>query len=237
MSVPPIANKIRERGHYRVNFRPLHLPEAKLSLEQCRAVVEKNRTQLRGWDYPHFPSRQGNDSRLGLGENYCEGWIDWSNYKELWRVFQSSQFLHLAALREDWPEDALWGGERRQKPGEVLNVIGSLFYVVGEIFEFLARLLRGGLYPRGAQVSVTLAGTEGRTLVMEPESGRAPLYDGYTCTIPRLTFETAVVDAGACPAAALEAAEYFVHRFGWLRPSPDVLRELVVDYMSGGRRR
>ena len=63
------------------------------------------------WDYPHFPQRRGDDTDLVPGNNYYEGWIDWGAHKEIWRMYQSGQFINYKAVEEDWFKEDGWYGE------------------------------------------------------------------------------------------------------------------------------
>ena len=72
------------RGYWRINFEPLVYEKKLDNLGVCKEVVEKNMVSLRGWNYPHFPHRVGNDAGLEPGSNYYEGWISWFNHREFW---------------------------------------------------------------------------------------------------------------------------------------------------------
>src|SRR5690349_1351560 len=99
-----LIEKIQSKAYWRINFRPLVLPETMLSLPQCNDLVDKCHVELRGWDYPHMSRRRDVDSDYGPAGKYYEHWIDWDQHIEFWRMFRSSQYLHYRALWEDWIE-------------------------------------------------------------------------------------------------------------------------------------
>lgn len=228
---PPIVEKIRTRGHWRVNFRPLSPPKKELSLLECRDVVDKNCVSLRGWNYPHVSNKP---DALHARTNSFEGSVDWHEHIEYWRMYQSSQFLHYVALDDDWTDVSHWRKDALPA-GQFLEAVGGLFHEVAEVFAFLTRLARDGLYATGASVSIDLIGMEGRRLYLAPGSGRGALRGDYVSLEPRITFSTRLPpnDLANTSDAAVKAASFIVQRFQWLDPSDAVLKECVVDFMLG----
>ena len=72
-----LLEKIQSVGHWRVNFRPLVPLGETLSFQQCSELVREHSVLIRGWDYPHIPKRQDDESGFGSGEGFYEGWCDW----------------------------------------------------------------------------------------------------------------------------------------------------------------
>ncbi len=215
-----LIEAIKSRGHWRVVFRPLHFEAERIpSLPKCKDYVEKASVSLRGWSYPMIPRRDGPT----YGNDYVEGATDWGASKELWRLYQSAQFIHLDSLKEDWdPRFA----NRRIEPGAVLDVINTV-YTVTELFEFLSRIARFGIYKEGVEVSVGLNRTEGRVLHVS-DFGRAPLLGEYRCRIPEIVFDRTLTEAIAIEKpkdTALDAILHFFLRFGWENPPTEVLKE------------
>src|SRR3989338_6354438 len=168
--------KIKSRGYWRVNFQPLVDVQKFGSLSSAKESVTRNSVRLRGWDYPHISIQNNDSSGFEPCEKYYQMWIDWTKYKELLRVYKSGQVLIYRGLREDWVKEdiGIFGASNLQiEPGTKLGVIGTVIYEVTEMFEFLSRLCRDGLYDEGVKVSVTLFGLEGRELWIE-DNMRAP---------------------------------------------------------------
>ena len=235
MTIPAIVEKIRSRGHWRINFRPLTPPEKELSLVECRDIVARNSVSLRGWNYPHVSNKPEN---LRARADSFEGSVDWHEHIEYWRMYQSSQFIHYVAFDDDWTDVSHWR-KNALEPGLYLEAIGNLFYEVAEVFAFLTRLARDGLYPNGASISIDLVGTQGRRLYLAEGSDRGRLRGDYVSAEPRITFSTQLTpgDLANTSDAAVKAATFIVHRFQWLDPAEAVLKECVVDFMLGRRSR
>ena len=220
---------IKTRGYWRINFEPLVYDKEKLkTLGDCKDIVEKENVVLRGWNYPHFPRRVGDDAGLETGANYYEGWIAWWNHIELWRMYQSGQFIHYVALRDDWSEKDGWGivEDRNIPTGTELNVIGELIYELTEIYEFLARLTKRGLYDEGVRVSISLNNTENRTLVLR-DPMRFGLRDEYTTRLKNIPFEKEYSKEEILTNSkglAFEAILYILERFGWHNPPIEVFQ-------------
>jgi len=144
--------------------------------------------------------------------------------------------VHLVALDDDWTEVSHWR-QNALPTGRFLEVIGGLFYHVGEIFEFLARLARAGLYASGTSVSVSLVGMEGRQLYLPPGSGRSSLREEYTSLEPRIDFASKLSPSELANTVdvALKAATFLAQRFQWLEPPAALLKECIVDYMVARR--
>lgn len=170
MNSEEVITKIKTKGYWRIVFEPVEIEELE-SLPKCKEIIEKNRVQMRGWDYPHFPLRIDDDSRIETGQNFYQGWLNWENHIEFWKMFRSGQFIHYLALREDWTNDLryrnIWQRDDLiPDAGEVLGVTGTIFQIT-EIYTFLARLCSNGMYKSGVKVNISLNNTENRYLVLE----------------------------------------------------------------------
>ncbi len=194
-------NKLKTRGYWKINFYPKS-PNPKVigKVLDAKEIVKNSAIELRGWDYPHFPTQTRKHQDIYVAGDKIEAWIDWENYKEVWRIYQSGQFIHLFGLREDWYEKNSWIPKndpcKKNKPGSVVSVLGVV-YSITEIFAFLRNLAEAGIYEDGAVVEISLQNTKDRSLiVMDPM--RAPLFGDYKCRIGEIeltkkTFEKAEV--------------------------------------------
>jgi len=175
-----VLQKIKSRGYWRINFRPVAYRDRLSTVAECRSLVERNALSLRGWEYPAkllgAPNvlRPNSDKYAGLVN-------DWQNHVELWRMYKSGQFFHLLALREDWLRNDQWGSAREKafEPCQVLSVVGTI-YQATEIYQFLANLVRDGVYDDGVEVLVELHNLKGRALWLDD-----PLRVGFS--YPRVT--------------------------------------------------
>lgn len=233
-----LLDKIKTRGYWRIHFEPKTNSIRLNELRMCREIVEKNSVQLRGWDYPHIPRRKGDDTALSPGNNYWEGWLDWKgeNHKEFWRMYQSGQFIHYLALREDWISDFkiknMWfRKDIENKKG--LSVTGTV-YQITEIYQFLMGLIKDGLYKEGLNLSISLNNAKGRILFTN--------YDRVGFSFPRETsaekiefkqeYSTEEVlkdskDLG------LKTIVYFFQRFAWDPPNIEVIKKDQESFLAG----
>lgn len=222
-----LIQKIQSKGYWRINFQPLIVTTKLKTLGDCCKIVEDNHVQLRGWDYPHFPRRRDDNSNVESGTNYYAGYIEWNNYIEFWRMYQSGQFLHYTALREDWADRDGWGIVKNSniEAGKFLSIVGTI-YEITEIFEFLSRLARENLYDEGVKVSISLHNTEDRILRMEDPMRF--LFDEYKTSIKDIRFEKIYSKEDLITKPhdlSMEAILYFFDRFNWHQPPIEVLKK------------
>lgn len=216
-----IFNKIKSHGYWQINFRPLVIKK-KLELPECKNIVEKHNVEYRGWYYPHVPHRRGDDTDLAPGNNYYEGWIDWGAHKEIWRMYQSGQFIHYKAMEEDWYKEDGWYSDspfKNIEPGTILSVISTV-YLITEIFEFLSRLRENRLYEEGVGIDIRLIKTAERELVIL-DPGRGHLFDQYKAKIGEIIFTFEYSSEQVIQNAREEALKviiYIFNRFGWDNP-------------------
>src|SRR5579871_6198032 len=100
--------RIKQRGYWRINFRPLVYDQKLKSLTDCAELVIKNKVSFRGWSFPHYTGRQDEDAGIENTDKYVQSWTDSRFYKEYWQMHQSGQFLDMRSLKEDWLEHDSW---------------------------------------------------------------------------------------------------------------------------------
>lgn len=155
-----VAEKIAARGYWTIHLRPSTYDVRLNKLLECREIVRKNTINYRGWYYPHFPK----ELNVVAGSNFYQGTTDWEGHIELWRMYQSGQFIHYWAFREDWTqENSSIPTEFKLPHMQFLGILETL-YLVTEVFEYLSRLTQAGLYEEGVNVYITLEKTRNRQL-------------------------------------------------------------------------
>lgn len=220
-----IIEKIKSKGYWRILYQPLTYEVRIKELNRCKEIVERNSVNLRGWDYPHFPCRRDENADLVPGDNYYEGWDNWMEFKELWRMYQSGQFVDYVALREDWyKENTIVEQPDRKISSEILNIIETIYFMT-EIFEFLARLTKVSIYKDGVNISIQLINTQERILFSEYRIGRCLPH--YKTGATQITFEKKykykeIIENPS--QLAREAILYFFERFGW-KPSASIIED------------
>src|SRR5262245_38735981 len=101
-SFEEVRAHVRSAGHYKVLVEPNGYAADRFpTLTGAWQVISDSRVSLRGWDYPHVSNEADERSH---GENYIQSWIAWARNQEYWRLYQSGQFVHAFAFRENRPE-------------------------------------------------------------------------------------------------------------------------------------
>lgn len=132
-----IIDKIKSRGYWHVVIRPLEFRRERIkSISECSSLVETWTVSLRGWPYPYF-----RNSDLGFRADWAQCRVDWEQFIELWRMYQSGQFVHLFGCEEDWWGESNLKSDVTEKirPNSAPSFLMSL-YSFTEIYEFAACL-------------------------------------------------------------------------------------------------
>lgn len=230
-----LIKTITDKGFWRILFRPLVSTQKIENLGACRDIVENNKVSLRGWSYPYCPPLNSDDAGIEPLNNCYQGWIDSRAYKEFWRMYQTGQFLHYRALKEDWLKgDPLYGSLQHLEPGSSLEVINTT-YQVTEIFEFLSRLAGTGIYDEGVHVEITLKNTAGRVLFIN-EFNRAPFMEPRKAGANDIPFsqECTREEIAVGPKdLALKAILYIFERFSWHNPPIETIKMDQENLLAG----
>ena len=149
--------KIKSTGYWRVNIRPIQFEEHRIeSLERCWEIMESCHVLLRGWDYPAVSEKE-----KIFGDDWVQSGADFRGMVELWKFYQSGQFIHYFSCREDYRQKEVDTNSRW------LGVISTL-YRITEIYEFSARMAIKEVFGSGVIISIKLKGMEDRSLA-EPD--------------------------------------------------------------------
>jgi len=226
LSAEEVLEKIKSRGYWFVNIRPLKFEEERIkSLRECKKLVKDCVVSLRGWDYPHYSTRLEPISGL----DWVESVTDWEEYKELWRMYQSGQFTHFFGCKEDWLGEAktLFGTPRTWEyaPGSVLSVLNTLFRIT-EIYEFASRLAERKLFDEALYLNIELHGMKNRRLIFLDR--RRIFFHDYICGINSLPHSNTISIEdilGNAHDLALDHAIWIFERFNWDSPPREVLKE------------
>ena len=93
-----LADEIRSRGYWSIVIHPTTYDVKRADLSELETIVNRTRVQLRGWDYPHFGERDAIKRRM----RSITSSTDWQYYREIWRLYQSGQFVYVIGIHEDW---------------------------------------------------------------------------------------------------------------------------------------
>lgn len=226
-----LLDKIKERGYWKIIIRPTNYFEDMIeSTDVAEELIKKYKVRLRGWDYPHIDS-----SGIQLAStNSISSFCDWPQGPmfEYWRFYQTGQFVHYLALREDLRIDAAKIKEFQEECGvqseRFLSVLNTI-YTITEIFEFSRRLFGELDKAEGAEIIVELHNANDRTVVFWDTFGRW-LAGAYTCRFPEgVVPARKVVDKKALLTnsneLALDVAFDIFKAFNWKNPNRDIFRE------------
>lgn len=229
-----VLQKIKSRGYWEVIIRPTQFKEERFDISECIQLVRECNVRLRGWDYPHVSRRE--PPYIG-GIDYVESRTDFDGHKEVWRMYQSGQFVHLFGCREDWFDETVtfFGPSKYAhiKPSSVLGVIMTL-YSVSEIYEFATRLAQKELFNGSSFISITLYGMKNRKLMYFDSNRHLP--SEFTCNIVDLKREKSVATDELLARGnevALDHTIWILNRFNWSNPPKEMLREDQQRFLKG----
>jgi hypothetical protein len=214
--------RIHETGYWRVLLHPTEYDPLRIStLKACLELIEATRVRLQGWAYPHSDPAP-ND--YICGENWIQSGSDFGNHVELWRLFQSGQFVHHLSVTDDrMPLGSTSAGERR--PGPLVLDFVNVLYTVTEILQFVQGLAYRGVLDPAASLTIELHGMKARQLVAPPDR---LLTQRYVCHVETIRWPARQISpalVARAPELAVDAAMAIFERFGWL----DVSRDMLVE--------
>jgi hypothetical protein len=167
--------KIKSTGYWRVNIRPIQFEERRIeSLERCWEIMESCSVLLRGWDYPAVSEKE-----KVFGDDYVQSGADFRGMVELWKFYQSGQFIHYFSCLEDYRQKEVDTNSRW------LGIVYTL-YRITEIYEFSARLAIKEVFMDGVIISIRLKGMKDRSL-SEPDR---PLMSNYISKSDEIIIES-----------------------------------------------
>ncbi len=214
--------EIHETGYWRIRIRPTQFDKHLIpSLEQCRDILRVSAVSLRGWDYPSWL-----DEEVFNGRDWLQGGSGVAPYIEYWRFYQSGQFVHHFAMREDYQDPLLQPATRIPASHPKCLDISQTLFRITEIYEFAARLASRKILLPQAVISIQLLGTEGRRLQHRWNQLR-PI-GRYECRLPSIETETtcdALELLGNSAALALNATKAIFEGFNWIGIPEKILAE------------
>jgi len=167
-----------------------------------------------------------------VGTLVLDGQVNWSYFREYWRLYESGQWLHYLVLRGAWiTRETLFEGRSPlppQHPG-YLHVREDIFFTLTEILHFAVWLAHGGVFDSTAFLSIQLHNTHDYMLF---ESFERFFPHEYVNQSNRPIEQEKSVPVGELPAIAdqiaLEMAVKVFSVFGWI-PSDAAVRTLAED--------
>lgn len=223
---------IKTRGYWKIHVYP-NTPKPHLiePVNNGKEIIRSASVHFRGWDYPHYPTQILDHQNVYVAGEKVEAWIDFDQYKEVWRLFNTGQFIHLFGLREDWWGEDSWLPAdhylKKIQPGTVLEAIGTI-YSITEIYTFVRNLIQAKLYEGEVVVEISLIGAKDRKLFVS-DPGRAPLFWEYKSVVDRIDFPKKVYKVEDLETNYLDLAfdqtVYLFNQFNWDNPPLQVIKE------------
>lgn len=220
--------EIRSRGHWQVVIRPIKFEATHVSdFAQLLPLVDSNRVSGRTWSFPYVD--YGSDQRRGpdwLGQE-----TSYASHLEIWRLYQSGQFVYLSSIWTDWTDRT--GAKESATGNKILPVLDTIGQLT-EIFEFATRLGMSAAGDEALRIEVQLSGLSDRALWMENPA--RTISRKYTAS---KDFDTFSYDSGeirrtelvAAPAVlALSIANQLFVRFG-LHLEEHIISDLQKEAM------
>lgn len=207
-----LLEKIKSKGYWRVAIRPHTFKKTRITeLKSLYPLLEKTSVQFRGWDFPHLDP----NNRPLIGLDWVGQECDYGDILEVWRFYQSGQFIHISNVRYDWLDLSKW--MRDWKPGTAVLGIGETVFRFTEIFEFGSRLALTDAGDDQMHFEITVSGLRNRALWVDSHN-RMPVRQSYTATIEAFPYEIDLprTELIAAPRElALKPATELFQRFGW----------------------
>jgi hypothetical protein len=190
------------------------------TLRACWDVIEKSRTMLRGWDFPHIDQNAHEN-----GDSWIGSYTKFMHLHECWRFYQSGQFIFLRRFKDDLfehdvRERALFQGvliPEDFEPSGYASIV-EILYSTTEVFDFAAQLCQRLTSCEGMSIELQLNSVDRRVLYLDNSSMRT-FYKFLRATTDQIIW-CDQIDVNTLISShdevALAATGYILERFDWL---------------------
>lgn len=232
MEVKERLEEIKSHAYWRVNIRPLEFKKDRIqTLSETRKIVEESIVKLAGWNYPHLY-----EPETVNGEDWVQSGIDFEDFIEFWKFYQSGQFIHYFALHEDHNyrvKEHINQHRGRypifsrsiRKPKGFVSIFWAL-YTITHVYEFAIRLAQKNIYDTKVYISIQLQGIKDYELFFwEPTR---ILNKQYIAGIEQIPFESELGTEELIATGHEEAINktiHFLECFNWNNPPREILVE------------
>lgn len=178
-------DEIKSKGYWRIKIKPSSYQKKRFEIPNCKKMIISNQVKLRGIYYPHVDSVK----EIFSGDDYVECISELIEHKEIWRLYQSGQFIQHRGFWEDWlanyRSQISFGMNRIVETKTVKSILMTL-YTVTEIFLFMSRLASNLDGYKETDLSLRLSNVENRTLVVDDIF--RTLHGTYTCRVNEINY-------------------------------------------------
>ena len=233
-----ILEKILSRGYWRVVIRPYSVTENRETrvpdTNALHHILERTAVERRAWGFPKLY----NLTLPEFGSDWIGHEVDWHHHVELWRFYQSGQFIHYSGIEQDWRnQSTLWPPDDDWQPGAVLNA-GDALLRIDEVFELASRLVFTQAGDDAMHFEISVHGIEGRDL--EPSIRRGGPVHPYPYKLKASVKEWSykvglwqIQVMGDSKEQALQPAVELFKCFGW-EPGLWMLRDMRTELLRRG---
>lgn len=219
-----LLEKIKSRGYWQVVIRPGRFDTKRISnISTLYPILQKTSVNLRGWDFPHID--------FHIKPHIDVDWVgqesEWHQFLEIWRLYQSGQFVDFTGIEEDWRDQSELQPVNDDLGAGALLGIGNAIFTFTEIFEFAARLAMTEAGDELMHIKVKVSGLTGRRLWVDLDN-RHPMFRKYEASLQELPYEVELprTELVAQPKElALKPAVELFARFQW-NPDLATLRDI-----------
>ena len=185
MDIKEVKKTIDSMGNIKVIFEPNIYDGNLISKKKLSEILRKSQVSLRGWNFPHIPTQDqdGTKKPYSIG-NGVEFYTAWEKFYEVFRFYQSGQFLAKFALYEDTIGDI--NGEEI-KVGKYLDFL-SVIYRFTEIVLFIKNIIEN-IDIKSGVLTIEINKTKGRELEALFSNGIFRFHGGYICQIDKVIVE------------------------------------------------
>ena len=224
-----LLEKIRSRGYWKVVIRPTTFIEKRVHEKSTLGhLLGKTSVSIKGWDFPHVDDFREFDT----GSDWIGQEIEWNPILELWRFYQSGQFVHYSRIAEDWRYSSSRYLPSQASRGDVYLDVKEVVLRFTEIFEFSARLSFTEVGDTGTHLEIALANF-GNYLIRTTSHPGMP-YQICQAHMPETKYKTDLSSAELVTnrgELALKAALEFFRCFKW-DPSTELLRDIQAGILN-----
>lgn len=223
MTIEETRKKIDNLGNIKVIFEPRTYDQDRIQKKDLQDILEKSSVSLRGWSFPHIPIQDREDTQRpsSIG-NGVEFYVAWQDMLEIFRFYQSGQFLAKFAMREDTLGEV---HGKKIDAGRYLDFL-SLIYRVTEITLFIKNLIENTNI-EGGTLTIELHNVKDREIESLFSHNIFPLHGNYKSRMSD-TIHLQSFDREKILTDPLEIARNFIkdifYDFNWKSYSEQMIR-------------
>lgn len=231
MDSEEIKKKIDDIGNVKVIFEPFIYKDSRIKKKDLQEILEKSQVNLRGWSFPHVPKIDMNDGKKPyLIGNGIEFYTSWQDMIEIFRFYQSGQFIAKFALREDTLGEA-YG--KKLEVGKYLDFLGFIYRMM-EITLFIKNLIQNTDI-EGGKLIVEINKIKNRELESIFSQNIFSFNAGYICRIDKVSI-VREFDRDKISVELLEISREFIKEvfdyFNWRNYSDQMIQAHQENFLN-----